>query len=297
MSVTDPVVVLTYGPSGVGKTVDNGFSFPRALFMAAPGALNSIQTTCGYTPERVPVLDIATATQILGKVAKKYDTVVIDDFSFMAEQSFAKLEGKFNGFTLWGELRNLVLELRDASRNSGVNVILNAWEQGPKKNAKGERVRGGPKLSGNLPEAMPAMCDVVLRAVHNAGRQPWPVVYQCSADPGWVLKDRFNVVPLLQNAPMNLGEILRAAGLSLPRHPDYPGQEEQVEQIARTFTGDPSQDAEQANTIFKALREKGQTHKQAYWTLRDAMDRAVIRAGLEAAQNTFISNPNPGLLV
>ena len=294
MSVSDPVVVLTYGPSGVGKTVDNGFSFPRALFMAAPGALNSIETTCGYRPERVPVKDIATATEILGKVSKKFDTVVIDDFSFMAEQSFAILEDRFKGFTLWGELRKLVLKLRDASRDAGVNVILNAWEQGPKKNAKGERVRGGPKLSGNLPEAMPAMCDIVLRAMHNPGRQPWPVVYHCSADPNWVLKDRFNVVPQLQSAPMNLGEILRAAKVPVHRHPDYTGQEEQVAKIAASLTGDPSADIKLANATFAKLRET-QTHARAYWTLRDAMDRAVIRVGLEEASNTFISTS--GLLI
>lgn len=292
--MNDPVVVMTYGPSGVGKTVDSGFSFPRALFMAAPGAVTSIERTCGYAPDRVPVLDIGTATEVLSKVSSKYGTVVIDDFSFMAEQSFAILESRYSGYTLWGELRKLVLNLRDASRNAGVNVILNSWEQGPKKTIKGERVRGGPKLSGNLPEAMPAMCDVVLRAVHDPARQPWPVVYKCSTDPSWVLKDRFNIVPQLQSAPMNLAEILRAADVNVPRREDYGGQEEHVEKIANELTGDPTEDVELANAMFKKLREN-HPHTYAYWTVRDAMDRAVIRVGLQEAQNTFIDTS--GLLI
>ncbi len=33
-----PVVICTYGPSGIGKSTDMGYSFPNALFIAAPGA-------------------------------------------------------------------------------------------------------------------------------------------------------------------------------------------------------------------------------------------------------------------
>jgi len=288
---TDPVVVLAYGPSGIGKTVDDGYSFPRALFLAAPGALTSIERTCGYKPDSAPVLDIETAIAVMDRVAKKYKTIVVDDFSFMAEQTFAKLESKYKGFTIWSELRNIVLAFRDKSRTAGVNVVLNCWEQPPKRTMKGESVRGGPKLSGNLPESMPAMCDLVLRGVHDTKRQPWPVVYKCAADPSWIQKDRFDVASQLQNAPMNLGEILRAAGLDIERHAQYPKQEDQVKAISDTFSGDPATDGLLANQVFKGLRDKDVSFHEARWTLRDALDRAVIREGLRAAQTTFIASP------
>ena len=106
VKISDPVVVCTYGPSGIGKTTDWGYSFPRALFFAAPGALTSVEKVCGYVPDRLAVATIEEATTIIEKVgqSKKYKTVVIDDFSFMAEQTFSALESnpKFKGFALWG---------------------------------------------------------------------------------------------------------------------------------------------------------------------------------------------------
>lgn len=285
---TDPVVVLIYGPSGIGKTTDNGYSFPRALFVAAPGALNSVKSVCGYEPKIYNVATIMEATSLIEQVSKHFDYIVFDDFSFLAEQTFNVMEKRFNGFKLWGELRDAVLAFRDKSRSCGVNIILNAWEQSPKQKDSG-RIRGGPKLSGNLPEQLPAMCDVVLRAVHEPRRKPWPAVYRCSSDPNWVMKDRFDVATRCDPAPMNLAEMLRAAGVEVPRHVDLPKQEAQVQTISEALTGDPIGDAETANACFKALRDSGVSYTAARWTLRDALDRAVIRRVLDEAQSSFIN--------
>ena len=107
--MSDSKVVLTYGPSGVGKTTDQGYSFPRALFAAAPGALNSIESVCGYMPATTQVDTIEEATKLIKDVSGKFDWLVIDDFSFMAEQTFSRLEKKLSGFKLWGKLRDVAL--------------------------------------------------------------------------------------------------------------------------------------------------------------------------------------------
>ncbi len=289
-------VVLTYGPSGVGKTTDQGFSFPRALFAAAPGALNSIQHVCGYMPATAQVDTIEAATKLIKDVSGKYAWLVIDDFSFMAEQTFSKLEERLSGFKMWGRLRDVALEFRDTARYAKVNVVMNCWEQSAKTAHNGSYVRGGPRLSGNLPEQIPAMCDIVLRACHDLKRQPWSAVYHCKLDPSWVMKDRFHVATACHPAPMNLAEILRAGGTDIPRHPDLPEQEEMVEALAGHFAGLDGFAAVTANEFYAKLRASGMTPRIAKWTLRDALDRAKIRRAVQAAEDTFIDTTSNALL-
>jgi hypothetical protein len=294
--MSDSKVVLTYGPSGVGKTTDQGYSFPRALFAAAPGALNSIESVCGYMPATTQVDTIEEATKLIKDVSGKFDWLVIDDFSFMAEQTFSRLEKKLSGFKLWGKLRDVALEFRDTARYAKVSVVMNCWEQPPKTAHNGAKVRGGPMLSGRLPEQIPAMCDLVLRAAHDVNRQPWPAVYRCHLDPAWVMKDRFNVASAADPCPMNIGEILRAAGADVQRHPDLPQQEELVSALADVFEGLDGFAAVTANEYYTQLISSGMPASVARWTLRDALDRAEIRRALAASSKTFIDVSNPALL-
>jgi hypothetical protein len=292
MGNTDPVVVCTYGPSGMGKTTDNGYSFPTALFVAAPGALSSIESVCGYMPKRTQVNTIPDATKLIEQVAGKFETIVIDDFSFLAEQTFSQFEKKYNGFKLWGELRDAALEFRDKARFARMNVVLNAWEQAPKAKPDGTKLRGGPNLPGKLPESIPALCDIVLRVEQEPKRKPWPAVYRCHANPSYVMKDRTNTATVCDPAPMNLAELLRAAGFKISRLPDYKEQEDHVEAIAQSLTGEAVSDGAMLNQIYSGLLKKGLPPHLARWTLRDAVDRSVIRRAKEAAANQFVSISN-----
>jgi len=280
----------------VHNTTDQGYSFPRALFAAAPGALSSIESVCGYLPATTQVSTIEDATKLIKEVSGKFEWLVIDDFSFMAEQTFSRLEKKLHGFKMWGKLRDVVLEFRDTARFSKVSVVMNCWEQPPKTAHNGAKVRGGPRLSGNLPEQVPAMCDTVLRAAHDLHRQPWPAVYLCRLDPSWVMKDRFNVATAAHPCPMNLAELLRASGTPVPRHPDLPDQEAIVEALSEVFGGMEGFAAATANEYYTKLLASGMPVTVARWTLRDALDRAEIRRAIAASQGTFIDVSNPALL-
>jgi hypothetical protein len=286
----ESAMVLTYGVSGIGKTCDQGYSFPTALFVAAPGALNSIQSVCGYTPANTQVPTIPDATALIKKVAGRFRFVVIDDFSFLAEQTFSAYEKKYTGFKLWGALRDAALEFRDSARFSKVTVVMNSWLQAPKKNARGEYIRGGPALSGKLPEQIPALCDVVLQGAYDARRQPWPGIYRGAPDADWVRKDRFNIAPIADPCPMNLGEVLRAGGMDIPRHPDIENQEAIVEALCVKVIGEPKP-LEVANKIFPNLVGL-MGPSAARWTLRDALDRAEIRKALELTKSTFVATTN-----
>ena len=288
----EPALVCTYGPSGSGKTTDLGYSFPNGVFMAARGALQPVRSLCGYEPQAVEAQIIDDATKFLEKLAKTknhgYDAVLVDDFSFLAEQQFAVYDKRFSGFTLWGKLRDSAIAFRNAARYANVHVILNCWEQPPKVKADGTRIRGGPMLSGKLPEQIPAMCDMVLRCGHEAMRKPWPAVYRCGYSTDYVMKDRFNIAARLDPAPMNLGEILRAAGYDVRRHADLPWQAEVVASLAASLV-DGAPLAETVNSSYKTLVEAGISPAAARWTMRDAMDRAVIARALQATDDVFLS--------
>lgn len=285
---TEPAFVLTYGPSGSGKTTDNGYSFPRALFIAVRGALQSVRTVCGYEP----TIEVATTLEDITKRITaikpgQFDSVVVDDFSYLAEQTMAKLEKKHTGFKLWGALRDLTLDFRNTARNANCHVILNAWEAGP-KDRNGQRVRGGPKLPADMPEQMPAMTDITLRCGIDQMRKPWPGVYRCFLSSDYVMKDRFDIVPRIDPAPMNLAEILRAVGYTVARHPELEWQEEIVEQVAQQIVAAPPAEMTRiANDVYGALIGNGASPAAARWTLRDGVDRSVIRRALNARNDAF----------
>ena len=87
---------------------------------------------------------------------------------------------------------------------------------------------------------------------------------------------------------MNLGEILRAAGIKVSRYKGLEWQEDFVEQVAQKILAEGN-DIMLANEFYRNLLEKGIDYRIARWTLRDAMDRAIIRRGLAATQQQFIA--------
>jgi len=292
-----PAMVCVYGASGSGKTTDCGYSFPNALFIATPGALQSITHTCGYTPASIDVPDIQSATKALLDVKDKgYDAIVVDDFSFLAEKTISILEKRYKGFSLWGELRDVTLEFRNAARYCGVHVILNCWEQARKNRTDGTFVRGGPLLSGKLPEQLPAMCDLVLRCGRHSQRKPWTGIYRCEHSLEFVMKDRFGVCYDLNPIPMNLAEILRSVGCTVSRHKSLDWQEEIVEEFSKDLaSGAPQEFIPTVEKLYKGLVDKGIDPKHARWTIRDVLDRTVIRKSLSTRSQSFFGASSNGL--
>jgi len=274
MSNTTPPFICVYGMSGIGKTTDMGFAFPKALFIANAGATKSIVSTCGYTPREITGNTVADATKIVHQMAKGEidgNQIVIDDFSYMVEASLSVLEERYTGWTVYGKLRDEIFQFRRVARESGITVALNCWLQAPKTNDDGSKRRGCPKLPSDYGETIPAMCDLVLRGDIHRGYKPHPYAYYCDSSVEWVGKDRDGGTP--NPSPMNLGEILRLNGYEVPRLVDW--QEDQVEKISQMIESDGNKVVQEA---YKKLLEKMPKNPQlAYWTVRDAVDRSILR--------------------
>lgn len=285
----EKAVVLVYGPSGTGKSTDFLYSFPRAMFAAPPGALKPAYNLIGHVPDRAPkeVRTVEDAKNLVLDISRhhpgKYDGVVVDDFSLVTEATFSGLEKTKSGFKLFGALRDQVLEFRDVARHSGLNIFLNAHEQKPQPE-KG--IRGGPRLSGRLPEDMPTVCDLVLRTAFDNTRKGWHYCYRCTEDDTqYVTRDRHHATP--DRAPMNTGEILRNAGYVIRRAPGLEWQEEMVSllsaSLVETETEGHSELMQEAVEIMTEqhggvkLPSGMITDDRHYrWVLRDALDRASL---------------------
>jgi hypothetical protein len=285
----DPALICVYGRSGSGKTTDCGYSFPNALFVAARGALTSITTTCGYEPAQVGAKDIADATKKIehfNRQGAKYDAVVVDDFSWLAEQTVAKWKKKLSGYEVWSKVNEETLAFREAARHARSHIILNCWYKGPQTKPNGSYVRGGPDLPSKLPEQLPSMCDIVLQVGHDPMRKPWGGIYSCAFDSTHVMKDRFGTCYKLHPCPMNLGEILRASGYSVSRLKELDWQETVVEKYSAILADDPNLFGKM-NELYAQLLPKAGA-KAAAWTIRDAVDRMSIRKALTTTNAQYV---------
>lgn len=285
----DNVVAVIYGPSGHGKTSDLLYSFPRGLFIAPPGALKPAYGLVGHVPESIEAKTVMEATKILkaNSASRKFDAVVVDDFSLLAEATVSELEKKLSGFKLWGALRDVVLEFRDTARHAGLHVALSAHESTP-KTSSGIFVRGGPRLPGKLPEDLPTACDIVLRTRYDGTRQRgWHIAYSCNIDdPQWVTKDRHNVTPVL--APMNLAEILRCAGYTIQRAPGLEWQEGIVAALAQALLETPNEERELMAEAIALCREQTENALHTRWVMRDALDRAALTRAQADAYRLYL---------
>lgn len=298
-----PAMICQYGRIKTGKTVDDLYSFPHALWIAAPGALKAALGVVGYEPKnQFYVEQVREATDLISAAPRgKFDAIVVDDLSLLVERTVAALErAGVKGYDLWGNVYKQVLRLREVARASGMHVILNAHEAPPGM-VDGAFWAGAPALPGKkLPYAIPAACDLVVRAFPvDKERVPfgWPIRYLCDpTNVEWSSGDRHNVTPT--ESPMNLGEILRLAGRVggnsnfAPRRLEGLEWQEALVEKGATAIGERVADLPFVKGILgqlfeKAMRSHTKDERHALWTVRDAYDRAVLNAGLSAHRRKF----------
>lgn len=303
-----PVSVLTYGPMKTGKSVDLGYAFSCAINIARPDALESVRSMVGYAPTVVSIARlndiVAFMWAVAAEVARRkapLQAIVIDDFSQVLAGEVAHLgveqksdpnpKERNNNFAKFDKVQVAMLGFQDAARallDAGVFVLANAHEGDPKTNDKGKYTPGGPAAPGQLQGTVGGYFSVLLRvSTSDRPRPRWKFAYD--NDPGhgqFVTGDRLDVA--YPDAPMNLGELLRAGGYNVPRIKGLEWGEDMVAQIAEMLAklppivaGQPDTAAQQRQAIlagaFNQLRSKGVTKHHIDWVLRDAFDRATIR--------------------
>lgn len=306
-----PVFQIVYGPIGSGKTTDLLMSYPRAFFVAAPGALKASIGVAGFEPPDASVRDFESIPAITEFVTKglkpgAFDALVVDDFSLYVQRQIVKMQNSgVGGFDLWGAIFRFTLMLREACRTCGMHAAFSMHELPPREE-KGVRLPGCPALPGQkLPYDVPAAADLVLRAVPAlpvGDVLGFPNRYACDAtSAAYRTKDRHNVTPDM--APMNTREILglisrESRGMApanfVPRRaPGLEWQEDLVEKAATAILAktpgklDVGFAQKVGKALFDAALKRSPDERHALWTVRDAWDRAVLRHALSGHRRKF----------
>ena len=282
-----PVIIVVYGFSKSGKTVDALFSFPEAaFFLPVEGGLSPWTAFTGIEPKYqvVQTLDDVTVmiTQLpAGLGAGRF--LVMDDFTILAEQSLtAYMRGGLKGKQLWGALLWAVYRFRDAATSKGISLVLNCHEREPGSDDTGF-VKGLPRMpSKNMSTALPHIASLVLRTSTdmNIPKPLWNGAYLCdSRDRTYLTGDRFGV--LGTKTPMNLREILRLAGesndVAVPARPEsVQWIAPYVEELAQSLMSIPQASHEQvAQKLVAAFPDVDPRHLR--WMHRDGFARAHLR--------------------
>lgn len=288
----DAAVVLLVGEAGVGKSVENIYSWAGCgLFVAQPNALAGQTSVVGT--------DISSRTVQLGRMeqvpdiiraagAAGYAAVVIDDASLLMKNTIALTRDRFKTvsksggegydygmYTFWS---GVLQDVAYTARWAGVHVILNAHVQPAYTDkATGEFFKAGPDFDWKkLVRVMPHTADLVLQAVTRPPSAPeWDTRADCDRnDPSVMMKDRFTVMPA-RGGPLNTAEVLRAAGYNIPRPSGLEWMNDVAEWVATEIAaGKPEAD------VTKAARAQldGKVHPfHTRWALRDGVHRGRLR--------------------
>jgi hypothetical protein len=285
MSEPTPTILIVYGASGLGKSVDVLYSFPDAVFLCpAPGGLVAWRALTGVQPREIIVNSIDEAVRQITTAGKgaagRY--VVLEDFSILAERTVFALERRLSGWDVWSAFSSAVLRLREAALTTGIGLVLTCHEA-PRRSEDGNVIKGGPKMpSKSTVMHLPHIGMLVLRAVTGTMVPPplWTGYYSLG-DANWTGKDRYCVVPFL-GCPMNLREVLvRAAQVNPavqvpPRPAMLKSAEKAVDQVAAATLGGMDQ-----KTIATELGKNyvGVDPRLLRWIHRDGFARAMLSKG------------------
>jgi len=271
-----PAFVVIYGESKLGKTSDTLYSFPRALFIAARGALKPAANLVGWAPlateEAEDIDGISAAINKHVRAGGQHDAVVVDDFSMAANNQRDKMERQgMTGWGLWQGLARKVKEVVKQCRGLGCHVVFTCHTRRPK-----DQTKGGPDVaSENLSLALPKFADLVMRADNDMGRRPHPACYRCGirSGPMWITGDRHHVC--WDKTPMNTAEILRYAGYPV----SWPPGMEWLERYVAHAVGMILQGHVENNVLTELGRflfTSSIPEWQIAWAWRDTRDRVEI---------------------
>jgi AAA domain len=279
----DPSFSMLYGDLKHGKTADALAAFPTAVYVAAPGALGAAESPWGFPqPKAEDLGSFKEAGEFASKLPAGTIALVVDDATLIADRTAIHYRDvkHLGGFDLWGAVVNTAIKMRDTLRRKGCHVVMTAHSTPPYME-QGARQRGGPAFQGQARKKIPAAADLLLRAEERAGGGPgWPIIYRCGPHPDYLQGSRYNTP---DPAPMNLGEILRAAGFVIPRAKGFEWLDKVADGLANALL-EPGviSTPEQVKTILArvhagVLKKFSKDPRHADWALRDGYDRAVLR--------------------
>lgn len=287
----DPSFSILYGNLKIGKTADALAAFPGAVYIAAPGALASAESLWGFPQPKA--YDLATFRDVREFCEKSIPNgapaVVVDDATLIADRTINVLKAKgFDGFGLWGAIFTSAVMLRDSLRRRGLHVAFTCHPMAAEVK-DGVRLLGGPAFPGQVRSKLPAAADLLLRAEPRPAGEGfgWPAVYRTALHPDWLQGSRYNTPDAV---PMDLREILNAAGFKIPRLKGLEWQDEAAAAVAAKLSepgilGDKAKARAVLEYAADFIGKKwSKDERHTMWALHDGYSRAVIQAAVLASR-------------
>lgn len=296
-----PGIWGAYGPPGSGKTIDQCRAFPLGLWVGDEADFRSVVKEIGWGPAKE---HLCTEAHTLGSLVglfdkffpgnnnpKKIPSVVIDELNTIVVRTVSASTRK-DGRQAYKDLNETLTRLFDRFRKLnavGVHIAWNAHAVRPdfeeivnpkdQSRTKGLLDReGGPEISAQAMRTVAKRSDCLYRIDVDPlliGR-PHPFVYYADHAVGnahsgsnFFQKDRLDLV---QKAPINLAEILRAAGFKIPRPPQIEAFLEPRVQWAATL--DPMLAMQQ---FIPQVRQPGVPDTVVMWGVGDLYARLEIQ--------------------
>lgn len=307
-----PGIWGTYGQPGSGKTIDECRTFPNGVWAGDTADFRSVVKEIQYAP---PADLCWFGHHTLGTLHMKLDeffgpntdknpkkivSVVIDELNTILERTVAASTLK-HGMQKYGAMKESLNRLLDRARllnKMGVHFAWNAHSKRPEfeeltsgTGTDATRVRGalenegGPDGSAAAMRLLAKRSDALFRVDIDPAlvNNKHPFAYYAdhtiggpSAGANYHQKDRLGLV---SKGPVNLGEILRYAGFSIPRPP---GIEEYLEPRVQWAAGLDEHTA--LNEFLKAAQAPGVPDYVVIWGLTDLRARMSLQksASLQA---------------
>lgn len=291
----DGLLVLIYGPSGIGKTVDAAAAAGKGRLISQAGAFLSRLTYLGLPTEprfQHRIRSLTEVRDLLNGLSEAYAVqreknptsfrprpIVVDDGSLLSEACEADLRkelgGSKNKFAVPTALRAVVQDIRDTIRHMRALVILTCHELVEDDGAV------LPKLgSRNSSGSLSPLFDLTLHA-KRVNDRPYQHqgAYEVQMELQATSKDRLSVARGL--LPMNLRAILATQGVVCPRFPGLEWQDALAAEVqavaARLAVGpDGLPDWGARADLWEAMlaRElsRGRIEPHIAWALRDGLD-------------------------
>lgn len=289
----DPSFSIEYGDLKAGKTADVLSAFhERAVYVAAPGALSPAESVWGFPQPKIHDLGTFKEIREFGeKLPSGALALVIDDATLIADRTANYYESKgITGWDMWRAVVSSAIKMRDSLRRKGIHIAMTTHANAAYIE-QGVRRKGGPAFQGQSRQKIPAAADLLLRAeARSGGGVGWPYVYRTAPHADWLQGSRYDTP---DNAPMNLGEILRAAGFEIPRLRGLEWQEGLATALAGKLLSPPGLgNVEHVTATLSRVRDYAlqkftKDEKHAMWAVRDGYDRAVLAAAKSAQRATL----------
>jgi len=293
MRVSDtPPVIVAYGMTKVGKTVDTLYSFPEAHFIGDVRGFRGSAKIVGWVPHNIhEAPTIGEALKVIDKIGKTKPSsrpamVVMDDFSLMVNEFKAAQHAKGRrGWDLNNDVISMVQRIIWAAKGLNIGIVFGCHEKGP---ALDKGKLGHPDVAFyTLANTLAAVCDAVFHATNfiSATHKGWPFGYYGGGlhKAQWICGDRFNVA--LDQIPLNLREWAIAAGFDtqtqIPRPPGYEGVDELVNTMVSILSSGQGTVPQAKDHLIRLYRDGHAlltNESVTQWVIRDVIDRYTIRS-------------------